>query len=100
MMNTIVDFLTQNKIAVGSVLAAFVLFGDKLKILPTKLKSLLPFKKEVVVSSDDSEDADQAALRHLRGRAHQSGNQELIKMIRSIDMMFYDIHIGAKNENK
>ncbi len=100
-MDTVLDFLAQNKLVIGSVLGGVVLFWDKVKALPSMFKGLLPKKSTVAqASAEDVEEADQAALRHLRDRAQSSGNQDLIKAIRSIDMMFYDIHVGAKNESK
>lgn len=98
-MQNLMDFLAQNKYAVAGILGAVTLFWDKIKLNVLKLKSFLPSKS--AAPTEDLEEKDQDALRHLRDRAHESGNQELIKMIRSIDMMFYDIHIGAKkNESK
>lgn len=98
-MQNLMDFVMQNKYAVAGVLGAVTLFWDKIKAGVVKLKAFVPSKS--VASTDDLEEKDQNALRHLRDRAQESGNQELIKMIRSIDMMFYDIHIGAKkNETK
>lgn len=98
-MQNLMDFVMQNKYAVAGVLGAVTLFWDKIKAGAAKLKEFVPSKS--IASTDDLEEKDQDALRHLRDRAQESGNQELIKMIRSIDMMFYDIHIGAKkNETK
>jgi hypothetical protein len=97
------DFLVQNKYAIGGAMIILSLFFPQLKTLLSKIKlpslpSLSGLSKVVEVEVD-VEEADQAAMRHLRKRAVECGDKDLVNVIKSVDGKFYDLHVGAKNAN-
>jgi len=95
-MEQILNFLSENKVAAGIISILLVLVGPsvtpKLKPILDKLKSFIPSFRSTKIVSEDGELADQNAIRHLRDRAAQFGDESLIKDIKSIDSKFYDIH--------
>jgi hypothetical protein len=98
----LLNFFADNKVATGIVSILTIVLGpafvSKLNPLLSKVKGLLSKTKGVVSSfksvavSVDLEVADQNAIRHLRDRAAQFGDEVLVKEIKSIDSKFYDIH--------
>lgn len=98
-MQSIIDFLVENKVPVGGVLIAIVALWDKIKavLASVKEKAKMPSFFAKTESAQDDEAADQDALRHLRNRAVAIGNSELLALIKEIDTRFYDIHTGVKN---
>jgi hypothetical protein len=100
-MEQILNLLSENKVAAGVISILLVLvgpsFAPKFKEIVAKLKSFVPSfgsakVSSVVAVSKDTELADQEAIRHLRDRAAEFGDESLIKDIKSIDSKFYDIH--------
>lgn len=99
-MDQLLEFVTAYKIPLTVVGVIVVLAYDKIIPLLSKLKNSVNLgflkSKNSVESEDVIEDEDQKALRHLRNRALESEDQELMDLIRKIDSRFYDIHIGLK----
>lgn len=94
-MEQLLNFFADNKIVTGIISILIIMFGPTLfsniKPLLSDVKELLPSFKSARASVD-LEVADQNAIRHLRDRASQFGDEVLIKEIKSIDSKFYDIH--------
>lgn len=97
-MDQILEFIQSHKIEIGSVLAVLFLGWEKIKSFLASVKDKLPSFKGLLpkVSTASTEDQDQSALRHLRNRALESNDPELLDLIRKIDSRFYDIHLGLK----
>lgn len=100
-MEKLLAQVTEYKYVIAPVLVVLALFWPKLVTLvkSVKIPSLpsLPSMKKVEVS-EDLEVKDQEALRHLRSRAVELGDKELLTLIRNVDSRFFDIHIGAKKD--
>jgi len=82
----------------GAVLIGAVLFGDKIKEAFSKIKIKVPSIKGIlpnkvkVVDKKAIELKDNEAIAHLRDRAIQWNDTELLQEIKSIDSRFFDIH--------
>lgn len=99
-MEKILAQITEYKYVIAPVLVVLGLFWPKLvsivkSIGLPSMPKLPSLKKEVV---EDLEVKDQEALRHLRSRAVEIGDKELLTLIRNVDSRFFDIHIGAKKD--
>ena len=94
-MEQLLNFFADNKIVTGIISILIIMFGPALfsniKHILLGVKGLLPSFKSARASVD-LELADQNAIRHLRDRATQFGDEVLVKEIKSIDSKFYDIH--------
>lgn len=105
MIEKLYEMLVEYKFGVAMGLVPVVLFWDRLKaILNTVKDKAVSTVKSTVgktvggvrSNAASQEDADQAAIRHLRNRAAESKDEELIKLIKEIDTKFYDIHSMVK----
>lgn len=99
-MEKILAQITEYKYVIAPVLIVLAVFWPKLvsmvkSIDMPSMPKLPSLKKEVV---EDLEVKDQEALRHLRSRAVEIGDKELLTLIRNVDSRFFDIHIGAKKD--
>lgn len=108
-MNDISVWLTENwKYVTGAVAVLGYLGWDKAKVallkVAEKLKSMKSAKAVgVVVKSEDvvdAESADVAAIAHLRNRAVEAKDEELLVEIKSIAAKFFDIHTGVVKKDE
>ena len=109
-MNDISVWLTENwKYVAGATTVLGYLGWDKAKIallkVAEKLKSMkskpaIPVAEYVVNVKADNEAADVAAISHLRNRAVEAKDEELLVEIKSIAAKFFDIHTGVVKKDE
>ena len=96
-MEQILNLVIENKVIVGIIAIAMVLGGGKIKDFASVAMSKV--KGVSLVKGKDEEKLDQDAIRRLRDRAAQFGDEALLKEIKAIDSKFYDIHAKGKDAN-
>jgi hypothetical protein len=103
MIEKLYEMLVEYKFGVAMGLVPVVLFWDRLVAALKKAKDAVVSTAKSTIGKTTGkpnmasvEDSDQAAIRHLRNRAAESKDEELIKLIKEIDTKFYDIHSMVK----
>lgn len=95
-MDYVLSSIQENKSYVIGALVILFLFWEKIKSWLLSVKDKIKIPRLNLKNRYSVEEKDQAALRHLRDRAFESGESELMDLIKKVDNKFYDIHLGIK----
>ena len=96
-MESIYNFLIENKMLIGGGSAGIILFWERILAFLKPFFSKTTVSKPVFTDGEDLELTDQNCLKHLRMRASQLKDAELLKKIKEVDAVFFDIHTGTKD---